>query len=197
MTPKILILLPSPQESAHFNPVLPPECEQRITGVGAYRCATATTQWLSQHHPQWILLCGIAGVYAPCDLQLGETVQVVSEREADLGSFSEGVFDPKFARDYACDYALPGEPLRQVRSNSVNAAGAPFVSRQGVEIENMEGAAFFHACLLHDVRFLELRAISNYVGDPLARWQIPEALGCLSDTVSALLPLLLNDKEML
>ena len=38
------------------------------------------------------------------------------------------------------------------------------------EIENMEGAAFFAVCEALGVACCQIRAVSNYVGEPFDRW---------------------------
>ena len=45
----------------------------------------------------------------------------------------------------------------------------------------MEGAAFMYACLMHDVPFAQVRAVSNAV-EPRdrERWRIQEALAALA-----------------
>lgn len=48
---------------------------------------------------------------------------------------------------------------------------------ESADVESMEGAAFFEACLRHGVPFAEIRAISNFVGETdRSRWDIPLAL---------------------
>ena len=48
------------------------------------------------------------------------------------------------------------------------------------DVESMEGAAFFEACLRHGCAFAEIRAVSNVVGETdHARWDIPLALARL------------------
>jgi futalosine hydrolase len=45
------------------------------------------------------------------------------------------------------------------------------------DIESMEGAAFHYVCLQEEIPFIQLRGISNLVGDRNKnRWQIPTAM---------------------
>ena len=47
--------------------------------------------------------------------------------------------------------------------------------------ESMEGAAAAHVCALYDVPFLEVRGISNLVGDrDRERWQVRRAVAAAS-----------------
>ena len=52
----------------------------------------------------------------------------------------------------------------------------------------MEGAAFFYACLMMQVPFLEIRSISNHV-EPRNRaaWDIPLAIGQLNEVLIGML----------
>ena len=41
----------------------------------------------------------------------------------------------------------------------------------------MEGAAFHYVCLMKNIPFLQLRAVSNYIGErDKSKWKIAEAI---------------------
>jgi futalosine hydrolase len=63
--------------------------------------------------------------------------------------------------------------------------------RYAPDIVNMEGAALFYACLLRQVPFVALRAISDQVG-PRAEvaWDIPGAIAALDEALERCLQLL-------
>jgi futalosine hydrolase len=65
------------------------------------------------------------------------------------------------------------ESIRQLRLRNPEA-----------QLESMEGAAFFYACLQAGVPFIELRSISNYV-EPRNRlnWKIEQAINNLNNTL--------------
>lgn len=144
--------------------------------------------------PQLLILAGIAGAYPGSGLSVGQTVLVASECAADAGSFVAGDFTPKFSGRYDCPWLPAGVPFRAVDSNSVGVAGTPFADRVGVQIENMEGAAFFYACLQCGVPFLELRAVSNRVGDPFPEWDVRGAVTALADSLCELLHFLNTER---
>lgn len=51
-------------------------------------------------------------------------------------------------------------------------------------VESMEGAAFHYVCLLKQVPFLQIRSISNYVGErDKSKWKLKEAILSLNETV--------------
>lgn len=54
------------------------------------------------------------------------------------------------------------------------------------EIENMEGAAFFAVCEALGVACCEIRAVSNYVGEPFGEWAVEQAVGNLTEKLTQL-----------
>jgi futalosine hydrolase len=59
-----------------------------------------------------------------------------------------------------------------------------FKTKYKADIESMEGAAFHFVCIENNVPFIQLRAVSNYVGErDKANWKIKEAVINLNDTL--------------
>lgn len=54
------------------------------------------------------------------------------------------------------------------------------------EIENMEGAAFFAVCEALGVACCQIRAVSNYVGEPFGHWDVEEAVQNLTEKLTQL-----------
>lgn len=54
------------------------------------------------------------------------------------------------------------------------------------EIENMEGAAFFAVCEALGVACCQIRAVSNYVGEPFGEWAVEEAVQNLTEKLTQL-----------
>lgn len=193
MKRRTAILVPTPPEIEPFRTRQPDTAGIVLTGVGPYRCATATTEAILGGKYDLLVLAGIAGAYPGRGLSAGDVILAESERSADLGSFADGTFSAKFGRTYRCPHIPEEMPWPRVRSNSAGAAAAPYIERTEAEIENMEGAAFFHACLRHGMPFVELRAISNIVGEPFGAWRIQQATEALADALDRLLTIL-NEK---
>lgn len=198
---KIVILTPT---SAELEPFLTyrgasrPDIEIAVSGIGLYKTAFHTLRLIELYRPQTVILAGIAGAYPGSGLETGESVLVSAETCADLGSFATGGFSPRFAERYVCPYIPENSRFGTAESYSVNAAAAPYVAgttRDGTyrgtvpaaQIENMEGAAFFFACLRTEVRFLELRTVSNLVGEEHSRWNIPLATARLGGDLKELI----------
>lgn len=51
-------------------------------------------------------------------------------------------------------------------------------------VENMEGAAFFAVCEALGVACCQIRAVSNYVGEPFGQWAVGEAVENLTATLT-------------
>ena len=57
------------------------------------------------------------------------------------------------------------------------------INRENLEIETMEGAAFFYVCMSEHIPCFSLRAVSNVAGErDKTKWNIPLALGNLLQT---------------
>ena len=81
----------------------------------------------------------------------------------------------RFQRRYSVE---PYTTLPVVRSNSVHGKGD---KAGGAEVENMEGAALFALAGELGFRAVEIRAISNYVGEKFAHWMVADALNALTE----------------
>lgn len=184
-----------------------------VTGVGLVATAFYLSVELSQNRYDLVLQLGIAGAFLGKNLALGEVVQVVSERFGDLGvEEADGGFTDVhqlgLVQSGVFPFAETGEMyhkeaaeflfLRRVKGLSVNKVHgsqrsiAAIVQKYDPDVESMEGASFFYACLLYDVTFLQIRAISNYV-EPRNReaWNLPLAIENLNKTALELLACLL------
>ncbi len=136
-----------------------------ICGVGMAECAATTAELIAkmkrQNKPQKLILAGIAGSYSLEDVALCEVVEVTSEEISAI--------PPHFATKYKTEAQTT---LRTVSSNTVNQQNE---SKTTAQIENMEGAAFMAICAKANIEHLQIRAISNKVGDPFSLWQIDKA----------------------
>ena len=119
---------------------------------------------------------GVAGSCDPARFPVGSVVQVTAEQFGDRpGALLRNPAPP------ACLAGLP-----QAVGNTVPALAAQYRSREA-DVETMEGAAFFEACLAAGVPFAEIRAVSNAVGEEdRSRWDIPLALKNLQAFLNSL-----------
>ena len=170
MASKVIYLFPTAMEASLFRK-LESEAEVVVSGVGMVATsATLAELWADGqiNRESIVVLAGIAGSYGDAVAQ-GEVVEVVEERCIEL------------PERFRVSYTLPKRsPLRGVVSNCVHRSGADSC---GAEIENMEGASLFALSEVQGFRALELRAISNIVGEPFVSWRMEEALKTLAEAL--------------
>jgi futalosine hydrolase len=174
-----------------------------ITGVGLPLTAYALGRIFAGKRYDLAINAGIAGAFNR-KLKLGEVVQVVSERFGDLGveeadgGFTDvhqlGLIDPDQGpfQQGMLHNSESGrfEFLPRANGISVNRVHGypPSIERirekYDVDIESMEGAAFFYACLASQIPFLEIRAVSNYVeARNRENWQVEKAIQNLNEVL--------------
>jgi futalosine hydrolase len=55
-------------------------------------------------------------------------------------------------------------------------------------VESMEGAAFHYTCLLEKIPFVQLRAISNLVGErDKKKWKLADSISALNESLISLI----------
>ena len=176
-----------------------------ITGVGLPMAAYAMGRVIGAEEWNLAINAGIGGSFSD-KFKAGDVVQVISERFADLGvqeadgSFTDlhelGLIEAgqaPFEEDGSIlnRRASEFDFLPQAHGISVNRVHgcAPDIAavRQkypDAEVESMEGAAFFYACALEEVPYLQIRAISNRVeARDRSAWKVEEALQALNHTL--------------
>ncbi len=172
-----------------------------ITGVGSPACLFAVSKALSKKRYDLVIQAGIAGVFTR-EIDLGETVLVKKDLFADLGIYENGSFTPlvdtqlsgKNTPPYQEGWLinnnelLAGSRLKKVTAVTVNTVGDDpsiahrYLDLYNAEIESMEGASFHYACLMEQIPFLQVRGISNRVGERLkSAWKINEAVNNLNE----------------
>ena len=185
---RVAVLFPTRTEAEFFVP--PTGCEVVICGVGMAECGASVARVVAQSHPDLVILAGVAGSYTN-RLNYGQTVAVRAESVADMGrveSWSEiggERFTPLFRREY-CATDLP-RGFEAVVSNTVNGCGVPYASLTEADVENMEGAAFFATTAALGVRSMQVRTISNVVGE---RFDIEDVRECARGLAEALTEIL-------
>lgn len=185
---KIVVVFPTSTEAQFFSY---PQVTTAMCGVGLSAAAYNTGKIIAQHKPDWLIMAGIAGVYSHSSFKVGDVALVESECESDLGFFTANGFihlaDLNLDMDFGVTKAwrcphLPSKSILPIlKSNSMNAAMAPFVQIKGIDIENMEGAAFFQVCLAEQQKFLEVRSISNLVKIGEDDWDMEGSIRSLTE----------------
>lgn len=174
-----------------------------VTGVGCTATAFRLGHFFAQSRPDWVINVGIAGAFDP-HLALGDVLQIGSERFGDLGvEEADGRFTDLSEMGFSAPSQwvnlqppIPQLPVCQgITVNKVHGTAASIEKIRHkypeVQVESMEGAAFFYACLEAQVPFAEIRSISNRV-EPRNRdaWDLPLAIKNLNEVLVAMLAVL-------
>ena len=157
-----------------------------VCGVGPVDAAAATAVALEKGRPSAVVHVGLAGAtrLTPGSIVLG-TEAVYVDIAAAIPVVSRAEPDDRLLA--LAKEALPeGIALPIVTSADVSPRGdAP---RQGTVVQAMEGFAVLRACELAGVRALEVRAVSNALGEAdRGRWQLGRGLDALAAAIPPLL----------
>jgi futalosine hydrolase len=172
------------------------------TGVGMVATASWCSRALAESRYDLAINIGLCGSFDE-SLVPGTAVHVVSDCLAELGAEDGDRFltlhqlglgdradqqlgGAALVNDHPPDIAalrrLP--QVRGITVNTVHGNGpsiAAIVERLGPQVESMEGAAFMYACLIDQVPFAQVRAVSNVVERRnRPAWKVREALEALS-----------------
>lgn len=191
---KIAVIFPTEMEARHFSRE---GVDVFLCGVGIAASTYTTTKIIKENNPDVLIMGGIAGVYPTSKYCVGDTVIISSESEADLGFFYDDGFrrlvdmplDMSFEvnRSLECPYIAKDMPLPLATSNTMNCAIAPFVKKEGIDVENMEGSGFFYACLKEKKMFFEVRSISNVAETSHEDWDYETPIRSMSSGIHNLI----------
>lgn len=172
-----------------------------ITGVGVPSSLFHITSAISRNRYDLVIQAGLAGSFHE-GFRPGEIAAVISDVFAEEGILEKGLFTPlqdshlaeggsfPFQDGLLVNPELPGwlgdvkkakavtvgiitdDP---VRIGQVRQAFSP-------DIETMEGASLHYVALQHGIPFLQLRAVSNFVGERnKANWKLEESIAGLNE----------------
>lgn len=189
------------------------DVEFMLTGIGTTSTSYRLTKILNTVEKpfDFAVNIGIAGSFS-ADFPIGTVARIEKEFFGDLGfeTFSgfQTLFDYQILDANTFPYkngalnspTLP-DSIERSLSHLKNGIGVTVQTVSGFpekterlisdfspQIESMEGAAFFYVCLLEKVPFIELRSVSNEVGErDRAKWNIPAALKSLKEATTILL----------
>ena len=172
-----------------------------ITGVGAPAAIYHIQKKIKQKKYDMVLQAGIAGSFTDA-LALGETVLVNQDCFADVGILENNqlfsLFDAGFADvnepPYKNGWLVNNHSIINQLSfikhvgitvNTITNAKETINSYQqkyNAVIETMEGAAVHYVCLMENIAFLQLRSVSNRVGErDKLKWDIKAAVHNLNN----------------
>jgi len=173
-----------------------------ITGVGMVSTAFALGQELAQNSYDLAINAGIAGSFDR-SIPLGKVLHISDDTFAELGAEGAHGFITIDTLGFGTQYTQALEPavpipflekLQKASAITVNkvhghaSSIAATTANYNVQVESMEGAAFFYSCAQAGLPSIQLRAISNWV-EPRNRdaWNIPLAIANLNQSIEQLL----------
>jgi futalosine hydrolase len=173
-----------------------------ISGMGKTNAAHAATILLGKFSPSGIVNFGIGGAYPSSGLKVGDIAVAEKEVYADEGVvLKDGLHSfeitgipllkvrgRKYFNEFPADKRLSrlalkasgtGVPCKSGVFLTVSACtgtgkrAVELVEKFGPLCENMEGAAVAHICRIYGIPFVEIRGISNIVGDrDMKKWDV-------------------------
>lgn len=155
-----------------------------ICGVGPVEAAAATAAQLAVSRPSAILHVGIAGGrgITPGSLAIG-TEAVYADLSAEIPIVERVAADPALLA--AVRLAMPGAIALPIATSASVSQGT---TTHAFRIEGMEGFGVLRACALAGVPAVEVRAVSNDLGEgDRSRWMVRRALEVLDDAIPQLL----------
>jgi futalosine hydrolase len=184
------------------------------TGVGMLATGIRLARHVQQHPPDLMIQAGIGGTFHN-NVALGNVYTIAAETIADLGVSEDGkwndVFDLKLADQNDTTFTngrLQGADKRlsllaelpavtAITVNEITTKAdriAELKSRYNPAIESMEGAAFHWVGIESRIPFLQVRAVSNYVGERDKRkWMMKEAITNLNNVLQHLVNKINNE----
>ncbi len=189
-----------------------PTTDSLITGVGIPSTMYHLQKRLHQVDYDLVIQAGIGGAFST-DLNLGETVFIEQDTFGDLGAEEKRVFTPFFKTNLIGANEFPfnngwlvnttplpkNTMLKTVKGVTVNKVTDSFLHKLqlmdvfAAQIESMEGAALHYVCLQEKIPFIQLRSVSNYVGErDKTKWKMKEAIENLNTELSMLIKQLLK-----
>jgi futalosine hydrolase len=171
-----------------------------ITGVGVPAAMYQLLKKLQAKKYRVVIQAGIAGSFTS-KLALGEVVIVERDCFADIGINEKGQFSSIFESNLADKDLFPYQngwlinptlikeklPVKMVTAVTINTVSDSTIQKKmlkekyNAQIESMEGAALHYVCLQEGVAFLQLRSISNMVGErDKTKWVMKDAINNLN-----------------
>ena len=168
-----------------------------ITGVGQINTTYNLTTNLINKKPDIVIQAGIAGTFNE-QCFLGQTVLVKQDCFGDLGMEEKEKFTTLFDNGFADKDEFPFKNgwlvndtesifkkslLKVANGVTINKVSDSLLQKQqlssnfNADVESMEGAACHYVCLLQKIPFIQIRSISNNVGErDKTKWVIKDAI---------------------
>lgn len=188
------------------------EADVLITGVGMMATTYSLTKSILNKRPDFILQAGVAGCLNE-QLPLTKIVIIENENIGDLGVEENASFKTLFDLKLVDRNSLPWkngklsntvESLKStgltivdgvtVNEISTNTDRIDYYKNQlNASVESMEGAALHYVALQEKIPFLQMRSLSNFVGErDKSKWLMDIAIANLNIELIRILTKFLN-----
>lgn len=197
-----LLLVSATQLEVHEYLMSAPHHDVLISGVGLAAATFEITNQLNHHHYDLVIQAGVAGAFEQSGLQPGDIVTVKKDAFGDCGVYENekivslqeaGLSSEKEWLVNSNDKALRLLDVPQVKAITVNTLSdninyiSALQKRWQPDVESMEGAALHFVCQKKHIPFLQVRSISNMVGQRnKAEWRLGTAVANLNQVLFAL-----------
>ncbi|MCW3109255.1 MAG: mqnB [Segetibacter sp.] len=174
------------------------------SGVGILSACFSIAKMIFEQKPDLVIQAGIAGTFDNNNT-LGKVVAVKDEMLADTGVEENGSFKDLFDLNLQQENLFPfaGRKLHNIFLNELNYLQLDEVTgitineittrTERIEalkakyhpaIESMEGASLHYCCLQTSTPFIQIRAISNYIGErDKTKWNFKDAFENLTGII--------------
>ncbi|MEO6330643.1 MAG: futalosine hydrolase [Ginsengibacter sp.] len=174
--------------------------EVLISGLGTPVTIYALTKKILENTYDIIIQAGIAGTFSK-KIKKGQVVLVKQDAFADIGVEEKGTYKTMYQLGFGDENEFPFSKGWLVNSNKIlhtthlKVVKGVTVNRLSdrkkqtlqllkvfnADVESMEGAALHYVCLQMNIPFLQMRSISNKVGERNKnKWKIKEAVDNLT-----------------
>ncbi len=190
-----------------------------VTGVGLVNTTYNLTRKIALEKPDMVIQAGIAGSFQPLIYSPGDVVAVKEEIMGDQGVMEKNdtwndIFDLKLADPNLFPFKsgrLPNPHFKLFHKINLPLVSAVSVNeittspkrihqlseQYAPAIESMEGAAFHYVCLNEGLPFIQIRSISNRIGErDKSQWQLNKAIENLQNTLIILINKLAESKHL-
>lgn len=189
-----------------------PNIDVLITGVGMMATAYALTKRILAKKPDFIVQAGLAGSLNE-SLPLAQIVLVENENIGDLGVDENNSFKTLFDLNLLDGNSFPWQngklsnDFESLKSSGLSVVDGVSVNEITTDpdkinyysqqlnalVESMEGAALHYVALQENIRFLQIRSVSNFVGErDKNKWLTDVAAANLNEELQKILTQLLN-----
>jgi futalosine hydrolase len=181
-----------------------------ITGIGLTATTYALTKQLQIKCPDIIIQAGVGGCFDKT-ISLGSVFAIKQEAIADLSVIEKEQLKTMFDLNLLSQNQYPfskgwlmnkSEVVKKVKLKKVKAVSVNEIttSKQKINlykevftpvVESMEGAALHYVCLMEKIPFIQIRAVSNYVGERNKKnWKMKESIINLNKELIRLLQII-------